>query len=169
MVKRIPSHYGKIKPKGVRGSEVPWPPPVGAEVRIVYGEGNFNNRAYHVRAHVEPYLIAVAHYKFGGKKGWAHSFIDDYWWESNEERVTVVLPKVKQGPEAIYAELTELQGVLLGLRAAPEGVEITDEMEIILRNDDGSEFTRMTKAKMEARVKELYEAVHNHKEPTYEV
>jgi len=89
---KIPSHYGKIRPKGLPASEVHWPPPIGAEIRVFYGEGRFANKLYHVRAHVEEWLIAACHYLYG-RKQWAHVFLNDSWWETTQDRITVVLPK----------------------------------------------------------------------------
>lgn len=43
--------YRRVAERGIPARDVEWPPPIGSELREIYG--NFNDILWHVRGHVD--------------------------------------------------------------------------------------------------------------------
>ena len=88
-------HHTIVK-KGVPIAEVEFPPPVGTEIRIVYG--NHNDRLYHVRGIVDDNIV-VRHWQHSRKR-WVYEVFAAWWWWSNSRATSdyywVVVPKDKK-------------------------------------------------------------------------
>lgn len=65
-----------------------WPIPVGSKIRTQYG--NFNDRLYHVRGHVDD-LIVIRWWRTG-KQRWHYECFDRTWWLAMYTNVKVELP-----------------------------------------------------------------------------
>jgi len=69
-----------------------YPPPVGAKVRIDYGQDNPNNCLYHVRAHVDGKLVVRRWFK--RKQRWNYEVLGAVWWHvySRSGHIKVEVP-----------------------------------------------------------------------------